>query len=143
MYVWSKLPPLKVLALTKQQCNYYFSFTVASNKWAYIDLYFQPTTINDLVSISAYKTTCINCSMSDIVVSANTRLCDILGCMHVCAYLHKLIWNLLSLHADCVGVMQKKPNKSKTGKDTAQQVTIVTVPVTEVETSPTKGGMYM
>ena len=40
--------------------------------------------------------------------------------------------------------MQKKSNKNKTGEDTEQQVTIVTVPITdEMETSPTKGGTYV
>ncbi|XP_065903832.1 uncharacterized protein [Dysidea avara] len=62
-----------------------------------------------------------------------------------CALVEKLIDNpekakmIESLKSDSVRVMQKKPNKNKTSEDTGKQVTIVTAPVTEVETSPTKG----
>ena len=78
---------------------------------------------------------------------ANTQLCTVLGYIHVlyvliCTNLFETFYHCM-LHTDCVGVMQKKPNKNKTGKDALQQVTIVKVPITEVETSPTKRRMYM
>jgi len=59
-------------------------------------------------------------------------VCYMFGCIH-------LMYSML--HTDCVRVMQKKPNKNKTGEDTAQQDAIVTVPITKGKTSPTKGGM--